>query len=123
MAYHLTAGDSPKDVKFGTQLVIIDIILHILDVEVNALILAQRLHLGLLMGATLGRRRGRRHGRRRASLAAGDSPKTSNSARSMSSSTSSSTFLLLRLASRYFLSFGVRSRRRRRRHCLCQSIQ
>jgi len=41
MAHHLTAGDSPKDVKFGTQLVIIYIILHILHFEVSVSILSQ----------------------------------------------------------------------------------
>jgi len=48
VAYDL---DSSKHLEFGTQLVVVNIILQILDVEVNTLILAQLLHFGLVIGA------------------------------------------------------------------------
>jgi hypothetical protein len=47
--HDLAASDSPKHLKFGMQLVI----LQIPDIEVNAVILAQLLHFGLLIGITV----------------------------------------------------------------------
>ena len=49
VAHDLGARDGSKRLELGAELFVIDVVFEILDVEVHALILAQLLHLGLLV--------------------------------------------------------------------------
>jgi hypothetical protein len=48
VSHDLAARDSAKRFELSAELVIIDIVLKVFDVEVDSLILAQLLHLGLI---------------------------------------------------------------------------
>jgi hypothetical protein len=49
VAHDLGAGNGSKRLELGTEFFVIDVVVKILDVEVDALILAQLLHLGMLV--------------------------------------------------------------------------
>jgi hypothetical protein len=51
VTHDLAAGDAAEDLELSTELVVINIVLQVLDVQVDALVLAQLLHLGLLVRA------------------------------------------------------------------------
>ena len=49
VAHDFGAGDGSERFKLGAELFVIDVVVEILDIEVDALIFAQLLHLGLLV--------------------------------------------------------------------------
>ena len=49
VAHDLGAGNGSKRLELSTELFVIDVVVEVLDVEVDALILAQLLHLGLFV--------------------------------------------------------------------------
>jgi len=49
IAHNLSAGNGSERLKLGTEFFVINVIVEILDVKVDALILAQLLHLGMLV--------------------------------------------------------------------------
>ena len=50
VAHDFGTGNGPERLELGTEFFVIDIVVDILDVEVDALILAQLLHLSMLIG-------------------------------------------------------------------------
>lgn len=49
VAHDFGAGNGPKRLKLGTEFFVVDVVVDILDIKVDALIFAQLLHLGLLV--------------------------------------------------------------------------
>jgi hypothetical protein len=49
VAHDFSTGDGSERLKLGTEFFVINVVVEILDVEVDALILAQLLHLGMLV--------------------------------------------------------------------------
>jgi len=52
VAHDLAAGDGAERLELNAKLLVVHIILQVLDVEIHALVLAQLLHLGLLVRPT-----------------------------------------------------------------------
>jgi hypothetical protein len=50
VAHDLAARHGAKGLELGAELLVVDLVLQVFDVQVDALVLAELLHLGLLVG-------------------------------------------------------------------------
>jgi hypothetical protein len=49
VSHHLATGNGTKRLELGTQLLVVHVVFQIFDVQIDALILAELLHLGLFI--------------------------------------------------------------------------